>query len=268
MDVRGLEPGSGEGPLAIICGGGSLPFAVAETVARRGRPVILFALRGFADAARVAEYPHHWTAVGQYGRFRRMAEKEGVRDVVFIGSLIRPALSQVRLDLGTLRILPRVMALFRGGDNHLLSGIVRILEQDGFHVFGAHEVAPELLMPEGVLGRYAPSDRDRDDIARGLALIATIGAFDVGQAAVVADNHVLAVEAIEGTDQMLSRIAEMRQTGRIRALAGTGVLIKAPKPAQERRGEPPAARAPTIGGGGAGPVPGPPPPGCPTRCPR
>jgi UDP-2,3-diacylglucosamine hydrolase len=242
MDEPERESGPAEGPLAIICGGGNLPFAVADAVARRGRAVVLFALRGFADEARVSRYRHYWMALGQYGWFCRTATKEGCRDVAFIGSVVRPALSQLRFDLGTLKILPRLVRIFRGGDNHLLSGVIAIVEQDGFRVIGAHELAPGILMPQGVLGRCAPCERDQADIARGLALIAAIGPFDVGQAAVVANNHVLAIEGIEGTDQMLARIAELRRIGRIRAPEGTGVLVKAPKPAQNRQID-----LPTIG---------------------
>lgn len=231
-----------EAPLAIVCGGGSLPFAIADAVTRRGRPIILFALRGFADPERVAPYPHHWLPLGKYGWLVRTARKEGCREMILIGSVVRPALSQVRLDFATVRQLPRLVRIFRGGDNHLLSGLVQALEQDGLRVLGAQEVAPEILVPEGLLGAHAPSTRDRDDITRGLALIATMGPFDVGQAAVVANNHVLAIEAIEGTDEMLFRIAELRRRGRIRAHERSGVLIKAPKPGQDQRVD-----LPTIG---------------------
>lgn len=248
MDARGVEAGQREGPLAIVCGGGSVPMAVADAVSKRGRPVVLFALRGIADPPSIARYPHCWVALGRYNELVRGFRKEGCRDVVFIGSVIRPALRQLRFDLGTLRILPKLIAMFRGGDNHLLSGLVRLFEEDGFRVIGAHEVASELLMPLGLLGGCAPSDRDRADIARGLALIAAVGPFDVGQATVVADNHVLAVEAIEGTDQMLTRIAELRRLGRIRAPAGRGVMIKAPKPGQEMRIDLPSIGPQTIEG--------------------
>src|SRR5262249_58286330 len=80
-----------DGPLAIICGGGSLPFAVADAVGKRGRRVVLFAIRGWADPQRVASYRHHWAAVGQFGWFCRLAHQEGVRDVVFIASRGRAA---------------------------------------------------------------------------------------------------------------------------------------------------------------------------------
>jgi hypothetical protein len=250
MRAMRLEPNAeiANGPLAIICGAGSLPFAVADAVERRGRPVVLFAVRGSTDAERVVRYRHHWAALGQYGWFRRVAAREGCRDVVFIGGLVRPALTQLRFDLGTLMVMTRIMAAFRGGDNHMLSSFSRIMEGDGFRLLGAHEVAPEILVREGTLGRCVPGDGDRSDIAQGLALIHAIGSFDVGQAAVVANNHVLAIEAIEGTDQMLTRIAELRQLGRIRTPAGTGVLVKAPKPHQDRRFDLPSIGPQTIDG--------------------
>jgi len=237
-----------EGTLGIICGGGSLPFAVADAVARRGRPVVLFALRGWADPQAVERYPHHFIELGQYGRFRRLAIEAGCREFVMIGKVLRPALRQIRFDWPTIRHLPGILAMFRGGDGHLLSTLGRMFEAEGFRLLGAHEVAPEILMPQGALGRRMPSDRDRADIARGIALLAATGPFDIGQAVVVAQNHVLAVEAAEGTDQLLERIAQLRSEGRIRAPLGTGVLVKAPKSGQDRRLDLPSIGPPTVAG--------------------
>ena len=155
---------------------------------------------------------------------------------------MRPPIRHLRLDLETVRVMPRIIRAYRGGDDHLLTGIGRILEDYGFRLVGAHEVAPEILAAAGCLGRHAPSPRDKADMARALALLAAIGPFDVGQAAVVANGHVLAVEAAEGTDHMLAHIAEMRRAGRIRSASGAGVLVKAPKPSQDRRFD-----LPTIG---------------------
>lgn len=253
MNQPELQAGFENGPLTIICGGGSLPFAVADAVMRRGRPVVLFAVRGWADPERVVRYRHNWGALGQFGRFCRMTRNEGSRDVVAIGSVLRPALSQIRLDWGTIKIFPRVVAAFRGGDNHMLSSLARLAEHEGFRLLGAHEVAPEILMAPGVLGGCTPSEQHTSDIARGLALIKAMGSFDVGQAVVVAGNHVVAVEAVEGTDQMLGRVAELRRSGRIRTAPGIGVLVKAPKPDQDRRFDLPTIGPRTIEGiAGAG----------------
>jgi UDP-2,3-diacylglucosamine hydrolase len=223
------------GSLAIICGGGSLPTAVAEAVARRGRRPVMFGIKGWADAAVIARYAHHWIAIGQAGRFFRLARAEECRDVVFIGTVLRPPITQLRLDWQTIRAMPGLIRAYRGGDDKLISGVARIAERGGLRVVGVKDVAPEVLVPQGVLGRHRPSERDRADIARALEVIAALGPFDVGQAAVVADNNVLGVEAAEGTDNLLNRIAELRRIGRVTSAPGIGVLVKAPKPGQDRR---------------------------------
>jgi UDP-2,3-diacylglucosamine hydrolase len=243
-----VAPTAESGPLAIVCGGGSLPFAVADAVARRGRRVVLFAIRGSADAERVAAYPHHWAVLGKFGWFCRVARREGCQDVVLIGSVVRPAIWRIRPDFETLRLLPRIFGMFRGGDDHLLSGVAKILEEHGFRLIGAHQIAPDILMPEGSLGRERPGERDHADIAKGLALLNATSPFDIGQAVVVADERVLAIEAAEGTDQMLARIAELRRIGRIAAPTRRGVLVKAPKRGQDRRLDLPSIGPRTVEG--------------------
>jgi DUF1009 family protein len=101
-------------------------------------------------------------------------------------------------------------------------------------------------MPEGQLTRRKPTDADLADISLGFELLRTIGRFDVGQAAVIASRHVLAVEGVEGTDGMLGRIADLRERGRIHTAVGTGVLVKAPKPEQDRRFDLPAIGPRTV----------------------
>jgi DUF1009 family protein len=170
---------------------------------------------------------------------------------VFIGTLVRPALSEIRLDWGTLRVLGLVWAAFRGGDDHLLSGIGGILEQDGFRMVGVKDVAPDLLMPEGSLTRAMPDADAAADIAKGRAVLAALSPFDIGQAVVVIDGHVVAVEDIEGTDGLLKRVARLRAEGRIRASSGRGVLVKAPKSGQDLRFDLPTIGPRTIEGGAA-----------------
>ncbi|HEY7971283.1 MAG: UDP-2,3-diacylglucosamine diphosphatase LpxI [Xanthobacteraceae bacterium] len=244
--VAGAAASKSTDPVAVVCGGGSLPATVADALVGQGRGVVMFPLHGWADPAAVERFRHHWIHIGQLGRFSRLARSEGCRDLVLIGTLVRPTIQQLRLDIETLRVMPRIIRAYRGGDDHLLSGIGRILEDYGFRLVGAHEVAPQILAPLGHVGRFAPTPRDEADITRGLALLAATGPFDVGQAAVVADGRVLAVEAAEGTDHMLAHIAEMRRGGRIRSAAGTGVLVKAPKPSQDRRFDLPTVGPSTV----------------------
>jgi DUF1009 family protein len=200
---------------------------------------------------RVERFRHHWISIGQLGRAVKLFRSENCRDLVFIGTLVRPALSEIRLDWGTLRVLGRVWAAFRGGDDHLLSGIGRILEQDGFRMVGIKEVAPDLLMPEGCITRASPDENAAADIARGRDVLRALSPFDIGQAAVVIDGHVVGVEDIEGTDGLLARVSHLRNEGRIRAKAARGVLVKAPKSGQDLRFDLPTIGPRTIEGAAA-----------------
>jgi DUF1009 family protein len=250
MTSKALEISS---PIGLVAGGGTMPFAVADSLVARGISPVLFALRGVCDPAGVQRFRHHWISVGQLGRAMRLFRSEKCRDLVFIGTLVRPALSEIRLDWGTLRVLGRVLAAFRGGDDHLLSGIGGILEQDGFRMVGIKDVAPDLLMPDGCLTRIAPDRNASADIALGRQVLSALSPYDIGQAVVVIDGHVVGVEDIEGTDGLLARVARLRSEGRIRAEARRGVLVKVPKQGQDLRFDLPTVGVRTVeGAAGAG----------------
>jgi DUF1009 family protein len=245
MTSKALEISS---PVGLIAAGGVMPFAVADSLIARGIQPVLFALRGSCDPVKVARFRYHWISIGQISRLTKLLRSENCRDLVFIGTLVRPALSEIRLDWGTLRVIPRVLAAFRGGDDHLLSGIGGILEQDGFRMVGIKDVAPELLMPEGCLTRSSPDENAAADIARGREVLHALSPFDIGQAAVVIDGHVVGVEDIEGTDGLLARVARLRTEGRIRARTARGALVKAPKSGQDLRFDLPTMGPRTVEG--------------------
>ncbi|MDR6953672.1 DUF1009 family protein [Ancylobacter sp. 3268] len=238
---------AGGEPLAILCGGGAFPLAVAHAARRAGRSVQIFALRGHADPG-VAAFPHVWIGLGQYGKLKAELRRRGCRDVVFIGNVLRPRLRDIKLDWQTVRLLPRIVGMLRGGDNHLLSNIGRLFERDGFRLLGAHEVAPDILVPAGRLGRKAPDRAMLDDIEIGRRALTTMGPLDIGQGVVVINRHVVAVEAAEGTDLMLRRCAELRENGRVRAPTASGVLVKVPKIDQDRRFDLPSLGVLTVEG--------------------
>jgi UDP-2,3-diacylglucosamine hydrolase len=241
----------GSSPVGVIAGGGAMPFAVADSLRARGLDPVVFALRGVCDPTAAERFRHHWIALGQYGRARKLFRAENCKNLVFIGTLVRPSLSEVRLDWSTLLVMRRVWSAFRGGDDHLLSGVGRIFEQDGFHLLGLMDVAPDLLMPEGGVTRTAPDSDAMADIARGREVLRALGPFDIGQATVVIDGHVVGVEGIEGTDELLKRIASLRAGGRIRAPTGRGVLVKAPKSGQDLRFDLPTVGSQTVKGAAA-----------------
>jgi UDP-2,3-diacylglucosamine hydrolase len=242
--AQGAAAATGK-PLAIICGGGDFPIVLAQAAAEAGRVPFLVGVIGSADA-RIEAFPHLWVNLGEVGKFLAALRERGVVDVAMVGAIRRPEFGDLRFDLGAAKILPALASSFRGGDNTLLATVARLMETQGFKILAAHEVAPQLLTPRGAMARLSPSSQGLADARYGASLIAALSPFDVGQAVVVADGRVLAIEAAEGTDAMVARVGEMRASGKLRLKGRAGVLIKCPKNAQEMRVDLPAVGLQTI----------------------
>jgi DUF1009 family protein len=158
---------------------------------------------------------------------------------VFVGKVRRPSLKELRPDWRALKVI--VKATVRAlGDDGLLRAVIREFEEGGARVVAPHEVVRDLLAAEGVYGKIQPDRQARIDIARGFAAAKAIGALDIGQAVVVQQGIVIGVEAIEGTDALIARAGPLQREG-----AG-GVLVKVPKPRQERRIDLPTIGAETV----------------------
>lgn len=228
--------------LGIVAAAGSIPLAVCDAAIKQGIEIHVVALKGQSDPA-LAQYPHSWVRLGELGGLLGALKDAKCRDIVVVGALKRPDLLRIGVDFGFIWHLPTILGLTRGGDDTMLQRIVRFFEGQGFTVRGAHEIAPELLAPKGVCGRYAPSEENTGDIRRGLDLLNALAPFDVGQSVVIARGYVLAVEAAEGTDEMLKRCSGLRPWG---GRKRTGVLVKAPKSGQELRIDMPVVGARTA----------------------
>jgi len=226
--------------LGIIAGGGPLPGQVAAAAVAAGRGVYVVALEGFAEPAVVAPFAHGFFRLGAVGSVLRALRERGCAEIVMIGPVKRPSLLSLRPDAEGARLLARIGRAAFSGDDGLLAAVVRVLTEEGFKVLGAHEILADVLGPEGLLTRTAPDAAAMADVQRGIAVLKTIGAADIGQACVVQQGIVLAVEAVEGTDAMLSRIAPLLRPG------PAGVLVKLAKPGQELRADMPAMGVQTI----------------------
>ncbi len=245
VSPRGAGATAGR-PLAISSVAAAIfPIALAEAAVAAGRPPFLIGLVGSADQ-RIEVFPHLWLRLGEVGGFFQALAERRIVEVAAVGSVKRPELTDLRIDFGALKRLPALVGLFGGGDNQLLAGIAKLLEKEGLALVAAHDVAPQLIAPEGAMTRRTPSAQAMEDARLGAALIEALSPFDVGQAVVVAKGRVLAVEAAEGTDAMLARIAEMRASGRLTLKGRAGVLLKAPKRGQEMRLDMPAIGVATI----------------------
>lgn len=219
---------------AIIAGQGRLPAALAAELAE---PPLVAALDGFAPDGLQADLRFR---VERLVPFLRALERDGIDQVIFAGAVTRPRLDPALLDEATAALLPRLMAAMASGDDATLRVVIELFEEFGFTVAGVEQVAPALLPAAGVLcGTVTP--RDEADAARAAAIVAALGAVDVGQGAVVVQGLCLGVEALPGTDVLLAQVAGI---GGLRPdpARGRGVFYKATKPGQDRRID-----LPTIG---------------------
>lgn len=236
-------------PLGIIAGGGPIPLMLAQQCQAEGRPFFIAGIIGAASPD-IARFPHQWVGIGAVGALMRALRRHACEEVVFIGAVRRPDLRNLKLDWGGIQFLPRYARAALGGDDQLLRALVTEFERRGFQVIGVHELLGDICAPAGILGRVQPRPGDQVDIARALHVARQIGVLDIGQGAVVCGSVVLAVEAAEGTDAMLARCAQLPQG--LRATLDSkgggrrGVLVKLPKPGQDRRIDMPAIGMTTL----------------------
>lgn len=237
--------GGGE-PLVILAAGGRVPIEVAAASRAAGRDVFVIGLEGEVDAG-IGAFPHAIAKWGQIGRIEQLVRAHRARDLVLIGTVARrPDFGSMAIDLGTLRYLPRLIKAMFGGDDTVLANFSRYIEERGFRIVGAHEVAPDLVADAGPVAGRAPEAAALTDARLALDAARAIGAIDAGQAAVAVLGRVVALEAAEGTDAMLERVETLRKNGRIKWSGRAGVLAKRSKPQQDIRLDMPAIGPRTI----------------------
>ena len=231
--------------LGIIAGGGELPVAVAEAALAAGQEVFIVALRGSADEG-ISRFPHGWCGIGEVGRVFSLLRESRCDSVLLVGKVVRPKFSEVKVDARGMLLVPKIVSAARKGDDALLRMLVELFEGAGFNVVGVAEAAPDLVVGEGVLSRIKPAPEHEADIARANEVINRLGELDIGQAAVVCDNLVLAVEAAEGTDAMIARVSDLPENIRGTPAKRRGVLVKAPKPLQDGKTDLPVIGVQTV----------------------
>lgn len=220
--------------LGILAGGGSLPGKVAQAAREKGYSVFIVAFQDFAESDVIDSWPHEYIRLAAAGQILSALRKNNCKEIVLIGPVKRPSWFDLRPDAEGIKIIGRLGKALFAGDDGLLASLVRVLGEEGFMVKGAHEFLPPEY--EGVLGEITPDKLALQDIAKGIKVNQVIGDLDIGQACIIQNGLVIAVEAMEGTDAMVQRAKSCQQPGL------GGVLVKQVKPNQERKVD-----MPTIG---------------------
>lgn len=227
-------------PVALLAGGGALPGLLRAALLRRDRSVRVLALRGFAERGLVRE-ADVVVDILDYKRIFAQLEAWAPAEVVLVGTVHRPKPTAFAGALAAFRNRDEIAAILGAGDDGLLAGVIRLLEERGLTVGGIDRLAPELLAGAGVLGAVMPDEPSLAAAAAGQGVLEALSPFDVGQAVVVAARRVVAIEGPEGTDAMLARARRLRRSPRLRAIHG-GVMVKMAKVGQDLRVD-----LPTIG---------------------
>ena len=231
--------------LGLIAGGGDLPLAVAQRCEAEGRPFYVVRLDGFADP-HLARWPGQDFGMAQIGAILKALKAAGCGAVCLAGIVNRPDFKTLKPDFKGATLLPGIVSAAAKGDDALLRKILSVFEAEGFAVEGADDILGGETLPAGALGRVAPTPQQRADVQKALLVAEKSGELDIGQGAVVCDGLVLAVEAQEGTDAMLTRVAGLPADLRGSAAVRKGALAKAPKPIQDLRIDMPVIGARTV----------------------
>lgn len=229
-------------PIGLIAGNGKLPIELGHIIQNKGYDLQVIALKDEASPE-LSVFEPHWCSWGQIGKIINHLKTSNCLDLIFAGGVDqRPNFSSVIGDLGTIKRLPKIFSILKGGDNTVLEGVIQIFEEEGFKIVGMQKYAPELILEAGVLTKTKPSKETESDISIAMNVVKELGQLDIGQSVVVVGGRVIAVEAAEGTDEILQRCEALRDSKRIDWDGKQGVLVKCVKPKQDIRVD-----LPTIG---------------------
>ena len=239
------SPASGAPKLALIAGSCDLPIRIATRCEAEGRAVVIIRLAGFADG-HLMRWPGGDFGMAEIGRILKAMKAEGCEAVCFAGYVNRPDFKTLKPDFKGATLLPGIVAAATKGDDALLRKILSVFEAEGYAVEGADDILGGEALPAGALGAVTPTPEQLEDLKKALHVAEKSGELDIGQGAVVCDGLVLAVEAQEGTDEMLRRVAGLPADLHGAPGALKGALGKAPKPIQDLRVDMPVIGSTTV----------------------
>jgi DUF1009 family protein len=222
----------------LIAGNGRFPFLVREGARSQGIDMAVIALKEEAsqDLAHSAKRLH-WVSLGELSKAIDLMHSEGVTQAVMAGQVKHAKIfSAIRPDWKLAKLL---FSLQRKNTDSLIGAVAKVFEDEGIHLVDSTHFLKPLLPEVGVLTRRAPDEREAADIAYGLGVARQVSAMDIGQTVVISDRACVAVEAMEGTDETISRAARIVDGKPL-------VVVKVSKPNQDMRFDVPVVGLPTI----------------------
>lgn len=229
-------------PIGIVAGGGILPHELTAELTKNNTPFFVATIKGETtnqfDPSNSS--PFTW---GEIGKIIKYFKTNNCKELVLLGHITkRPEFSSIIGDTGTMRLLPKIIAAMTGGDDSLLGKVIKLIEGEGFTVLNIESIAPELFLPQGQFAGPRFPKKLTPERNQALLALRDMAQHDIGQALVIENGRIIAVEGAEGTDAMLERVKHLRASKRIAEKGKNGFLVKMSKAGQDRRVD-----LPTIG---------------------
>lgn len=223
--------------IGLIAGGGQFPLMVAEAARKQGLHVVAAAHLGETEPSLSEQVDDIvWIKLGQLGRLIKTLKKKGVNKALMAGSIgKRRMFENIRPDMRGLAVMSK-LAIFH--DDDILRAVARELAKEGIEIVSAASYVPQLVAPPGCLTKRRPRKTEKEDIDFGWEVAKELGRLDIGQCVVVRQKTVLALEAIDGTDETILRGGRLARE--------KAVVIKVSKPAQDLRFDLPSVGLETI----------------------
>ena len=187
----------------------------------------------------------HSLSIGQLGKAISILKKNRCKKIIFAGRVNKPNFSKVKFDLKALYYLPKIIKESTKGDAPILKVIIKIFKNEGFKIIKSTFFNPELVLTKGNYTKIRPNNLNKKDISRGKNIVTDLKESNIGQAVVVRNGHVFAIEGSDGTDAMLHRAAILLKRF-ILEKKKEGILLKFPKRNQDLRIDLPTVGIKTI----------------------
>ncbi|WP_341760134.1 LpxI family protein [Candidatus Endowatersipora endosymbiont of Watersipora subatra] len=231
--------------IGIIAGNGMLPRDVAFALERKGQQVFIIGIAGECSGS-IRQFDHKIVTWEQVGLLRKLLKKRGISKIVLAGGILRrPEMNFLKMDWEGILSFLEIFTTLLSGDNKILTNVIDVFEKRGLEICNLVTLLPELFVKEGLNIGPRIGQKNLERIRYAASITKHLGSFDIGQAAVIVGNRVVALEGAEGTDAMLCRVSNLRNIGRISRKAG-GILYKSVKPGQDERADLPSIGPRTV----------------------
>ncbi len=232
-----LDNNKKEGALAIFAGRGQLPKMLIENCQKNGRKFSVFLLEGENYEIDYSAFNPLKLSYGEVEKFLAAVRENNIKELVFIGGVTKPNFSSLKVDKKGAILLAKILASKILGDDAVLRAVIKFFEKEGLKIIPINQLLTDLAPKKSTLSKIQPSKEELADIEISVKAIRAMSNFDIGQSVVVAQKQIIAVEALEGTDRMILRCADLKAE-----YVKDAILVKLKKSNQSSK-----ADLPTIG---------------------